>query len=287
MMLRRVFPAAARRLMSSSARPALTLEQALSANHLILGELESDACKSHLTSVASSGDTLSKWQQTNAVLVSATVRMLPQFGFPADATGLHGYSEAYAERQRSEPPEVQKVLRELNESKWRILLRHAFECEPAEPMTLEKARELAIDMVDALQDETLLGQVEQARDGLASRLPDNEKQHMVARALVGVQLEVVEKHGFKGDQGYAQAQVRARGRRGGRPRPGPLRLASGAPWRTRYGGTHHAFHIRSPSPPPRDRSASWSTPGTRWSRPRWRRRRRTCMPGRGSTCRRR
>ncbi len=105
-------------------------------------------------------------------------------------------------------------------------------------MTLGKARELAIDMVDALQDEKLLGQVEQARDGLASRLPDNEKQHMVARALVGVQLEVVEKHGFKGDQGYAQAQVRARGRRGGRPRPGPLRVASGAPWRTRDGGTH-------------------------------------------------
>jgi hypothetical protein len=32
---------------------------------------------------------------------------------------------------------------------------------------------------------------------------------MVARAVVSVQAEVMEKHGFKGDAGYAQAQVRA------------------------------------------------------------------------------
>lgn len=35
---------------------------------------------------------------------------------------------------------------------------------------------------------------------------------MVARAVVNVQAEVMEKHGLKGDAGYAQAQAR-------RPRP--------------------------------------------------------------------
>ena len=38
-------------------------------------------------------------------------------------------------------------------------------------------------------------------------LPEAERQHMVARALVGVQAEVVSRHGFEGDTGYAQAQV--------------------------------------------------------------------------------
>jgi len=88
-----------------------------------------------------------------------------------------------------------------------VLLQQAFGCDPAPPITLAKAREIAIDMVDALQDPALLRQVEESRTGLAARLPDAERQHMVARALVGVQAEVVLRHGFEGDAGYAQAQV--------------------------------------------------------------------------------
>ena len=59
---------------------------------------------------------------------------------------------------------------------------------------------LAIDMVDALQEETLLKQVEEARSGLAARLSEAERQHMVARALVSVQEEVVRKHGFEPEE---------------------------------------------------------------------------------------
>lgn len=50
-------------------------------------------------------------------------------------------------------------------------------------------------------------QVEESRTGLASRLPESERQHMVARALVSVQAEAVLRHGFEGHAGYAQAQV--------------------------------------------------------------------------------
>ena len=87
-----------------------------------------------------------------------------------------------------------------------MLLKHAFACEPAPPISLGKAREIAIDMVDALQDEQLLKQVEEAKSGLAAG-SEPERQNMVARALVGVQIDVCAKHGFSGDAGYAQAQV--------------------------------------------------------------------------------
>ena len=43
--------------------------------------------------------------------------------------------------------------------------------------------------------------------GMFQRLPENERQHMVARALVDVQMEVIGRHGFAGDAAYAQAQV--------------------------------------------------------------------------------
>lgn len=199
-------PAAlARRALSTA--PTLSLEQALTSNHLIIGELESSAAQQQLSTVRLNGDTLAKWQHTNAVLVHATLKVLPQVGFAADAAGLQAYSEAFAERMRNDEPEARATLRELNEAKWKVLLRDAFGCEPAPPLGLPKARELAIAMVDALQDEALLKQVEEARGGLAARLSEAERQTMVARALVSVQSEVVQKHGFEGDQGYAQAQV--------------------------------------------------------------------------------
>ena len=114
--------------------------------------------------------------------VNATLRSLPQLGYTADARGLQLYSDAFAECLRSDSPEVRSTLRGLNDSKWRVLLKHAFGCEPAPPISLAQARTIAIDMVDALQDEALLKQVEEAKSGLAARLPEAERQHMVARA---------------------------------------------------------------------------------------------------------
>jgi hypothetical protein len=54
---------------------------------------------------------------------------------------------------------VRKALADINMQKWRCLLRNGFGCEPAPPISLQDARKLAIDMVDAMQDEKLLRQV--------------------------------------------------------------------------------------------------------------------------------
>lgn len=201
---------AVQRLSSSLAalgKKPLTLEQALTSNHLILGELESPAAKQQLNAVRAGGDILSKWQQANAVLVHATLRVLPQLGFSADGPGLQAYTDAFAECIRNGSAEERSTLQQVNEAKWRSLLEFAFGCEPAPRVTLAKAREIVCDMVDALQDPSLLRQVEESRTGLAARLPDGERQHMVARAMVGVQAEVCMRHGYEGDSGYAQAQV--------------------------------------------------------------------------------
>mmetsp|Transcript_13908 Transcript_13908/g.27200 ORF Transcript_13908/g.27200 Transcript_13908/m.27200 type:complete len:274 (-) Transcript_13908:326-1147(-) len=193
------------RQLSSSTRK-LTLEQAMTSSHLILNELQSRDVVQQLDSALST-DLLNKWQLANTVLIQATLRALPQVGFPANAVGLHGYTEAFAEQARSDQPETRLALQQLNESKWRVLLKHAFGCEPAQPISLQAARQLAIDMVDAMQDPELIKQVAGSRTGLASRLSDAEHQHLVARTVVGVQAEVMAKHGFSGDSGYAQAQV--------------------------------------------------------------------------------
>jgi len=209
MLFRRALPSLlrhSRRLLSSEAR-ALTLEQAMTSSHLILSELESPQMVQAMQGAASQGDRLQKWQTANAVLIQATLRTLPQVGFSADAAGLHAYTEAFAAQARSPQPEVRSALAGVNVSKWRTLLRHAFGCDPAPPIERSAARALAIDMVDALQDEALLAEVAGSREGLGSRLSDQEHQLLVARAVVNVQAEVMAKHGFEGDAGFAQAQV--------------------------------------------------------------------------------
>ena len=63
---------------------------------LLLAQLESAAAKQQLEAVRAQGDTLAKWRATNAVLVHATVRVLPQVGYSADGAGLQAYSDAFA-----------------------------------------------------------------------------------------------------------------------------------------------------------------------------------------------
>lgn len=145
----------------------LTLEEAFTSTHMILGELQSPASLQMLSSVRDTGDTLTKWQQVNGLLVSATLRVLPQVGFSADGQGLQAYTMAFAECVRTNSPEAAGKLQELNAAKWRVLLEHGFGCEPAPPMTLAKAREVAIDIVDAMQDPALLQQV--GRDASRAR----------------------------------------------------------------------------------------------------------------------
>ena len=159
------FRPVARRLSSLAANKTLSLEQALTSNHLIINELESPAAKQQLESVRGAGDILTKWQHANAVLVHATMNVLPQVGYSKDGPGLQAYTDAFAVLMRSDSPEVTAALRSTTESKWRVLLQSAFGCEPAAPIDLAKARAIAIDMVDALQDETLLRQVEESRTG--------------------------------------------------------------------------------------------------------------------------
>ena len=48
-------------------------------------------------SIKEGGDTLSKWQTVNAVLVHATLRILPQVGYTSDGAGLQAYSDGFAE----------------------------------------------------------------------------------------------------------------------------------------------------------------------------------------------
>ena len=199
-------PRLARWLSTSPARTTLTLEQATHSSHLILNELQSAPMIQQLESVKSA-DKLHKWQQANMVLIQSTMRVLPQLSLPATPAGMQQYTEAFAEHLRTEGQETRAMLQQLNEQKWTVLLKHTFGCEPAARITLSEARDLAIAMVDAMQSPDVIRQMEESKTGIAANLSEQERQNLVARAVVGVQSDVIQKAGYEGDAGYAQAQV--------------------------------------------------------------------------------
>ena len=127
-------------LSTTVAKRTLTLEEAMTSSHMILQSLQSPTTVSQLSAVRNAPDTLTKWQQSNATLVQATMHVIPQVGFSHDLQGLQAYTEAFATHMRTEQPETRKALEELNQQKWAVLLKHAFACEPAPPISLSEAR---------------------------------------------------------------------------------------------------------------------------------------------------
>jgi len=99
-----------------------------------------------LSAVRNAPDTMTKWNGANATLVQATLQALPQLGFTQDMPGLQAYTEAFATHMRDEQPETRQALERINEQKWAVILRHAFGCDPAPPISLSEARALTLTL---------------------------------------------------------------------------------------------------------------------------------------------
>ena len=99
-----------RALSTAIQRKPLSLEQALTSNHLIVAELEASHTVQH-PECRVDGRHAAKWQATNAVLVHATLRILPQVGYTSDGAGLQAYSDGFAECLRDGSPRCRRPAR--------------------------------------------------------------------------------------------------------------------------------------------------------------------------------
>ena len=126
--------------LSSVPKRSVTLEEAMTSSHLILEALQSPTAVAQLSAVRNAPDTLTKWQQTNAMLVQATLHAIPSVGFTPDLQGLQLYTEAFAQHMRTDQEETRRALEQINEQKWAVLLKHAYDCEPAPAVSLAEAR---------------------------------------------------------------------------------------------------------------------------------------------------
>mmetsp|Transcript_28000 Transcript_28000/g.69558 ORF Transcript_28000/g.69558 Transcript_28000/m.69558 type:complete len:252 (+) Transcript_28000:1-756(+) len=202
----RVGGAAARRF-SSAALPRLTLEQALTSSHMIHSAIESPPALQLLRAARERTDAAEKWQLVNQVLIQATLQVSTSLGFPASAQGFEAYTRAFSDLLRTDSDEARRALQQTVDARWAMLLRHGYGCDPAPPLTLQQARALVIDLVDSLQEPELLRQLDGSSAGLTGRLSTEERQTMVGRILVQEQMKVLGTHGFRGAEGFAQAQV--------------------------------------------------------------------------------
>lgn len=189
--------------------------QVLAASAELTRALEAPQITQQLAAARNGGDTLVKWVTCNMMLTSQLVALAqktPGLGGSNEAIShlldlLHGGPSAAESTGADEG--MLSTLRKDTLARWSLLLQHGFGCELGPDLALDKARELAIGIVDAYQAPPFLRKVSALMRGeLMSALSDLEKQQAVTRLMILRQKEAAVPFGYTStDEGYAQAQA--------------------------------------------------------------------------------
>lgn len=142
-----------------------------------------------------------KWQMLLSVLLPIQVETIKNYGFTNEQTALLEYSSQLMHFQ-----EMDSHLRSVGDSKWSYIFEHAFGLPTVQKVTQAQAAALMNDISNEMVSDEFLAQVDQHMGKLDPKLPLQEKRQALLGILLPLQLAVMAKHGFTGEEGYVQAQ---------------------------------------------------------------------------------
>lgn len=150
---------------------------------------------------ASSLPLVNKWQIFLSVILPLQLEVIEEFGLGSDQAALAHYNEQYLQQSLHD-----EALRALNAQKWEYLLQHAFGLEEFQEISLDQARSLAHDIVDAMGSESFLLEVDRVMNALPADASMLQRRQKLLMVLMPLHMSVMEAHGFIGEEGYIQAQ---------------------------------------------------------------------------------
>ncbi|MBS0285810.1 MAG: hypothetical protein JSR17_00420 [Proteobacteria bacterium] len=142
-----------------------------------------------------------KWQMMLGVLLPIQFEILKKIGFTNEQTALIEYNAQLMQTQKDD-----QKLRELNEAKWNYIFEQAFDITSVQKISQEQALALIKDISIEMMSENFLKQVDAFMAKLDPNMPLIEKRQHLLTLLIPMQMSVMSKHGFAGEQGYVQAQ---------------------------------------------------------------------------------
>lgn len=143
---------------------------------------------------------IEKWQKFLGVILPIQIMVIRKHGYAGNQKGLAEYNEKLVKES-----ETNAELKKLNEDKWIYLFKTAFGMNEVKTITLEDAQKMTREIADAMTSEEFLQKI----DEVMSTLKDGsmiEKRQRLLDVLLPAQMEVMERYGFPGEEGYIQAQ---------------------------------------------------------------------------------
>jgi hypothetical protein len=147
--------------------------------------------------------------------MGAVLHAAVAYGYPNSMEGVEKFTQTYDEMTRSDTrgDELQAAAKE----RWGVLFKAGLGMDvEKEEMELTKAQEIVRYQCMKMQEEAFLKEVEDDLTALRAKLPlgtteEEAKMKMQERILLKLlplQMEVYAMHGYHGDEGYIQMQVR-------------------------------------------------------------------------------
>ena len=142
-----------------------------------------------------------KWQMLLSVLLPIQFEEVKQLGYTNEQSALIDFNAQLMQYQQTD-----QKLKDLNDAKWQFIFEQAFEIKTVQSITSEQALALIKDISTEMMSEHFLTQVDQFIAKLDPKMPVLEKRQALLSILIPMQMNIMAKHGFAGEQGYVQAQ---------------------------------------------------------------------------------
>ncbi|MBS0290460.1 MAG: hypothetical protein JSS07_10570 [Proteobacteria bacterium] len=179
---------------------ALSTEQLYQAQEQLISQLKSK--EKQLTEIQTAKYPLIiKWQMLVAVLLPLQIEIVKKLGFNNEQTALIEFNKQLTDVQNQD-----KKLLDLNQQKWNYIFEKAFDLKTQQEMTLEQAKILIKDISSAMLNDSFLQQVDELARKFDPKTNLMEKRQALIGLILPLQLTIMDKHGFAGEEGYVHVQ---------------------------------------------------------------------------------
>ncbi|MGD9591614.1 MAG: hypothetical protein AB7V32_03745 [Candidatus Berkiella sp.] len=142
-----------------------------------------------------------KWQMLLSVLLPIQFENIKKMGFTNEQSALVDYNTQLMMYQQND-----QKLKDLNNAKWQYIFEQAFDIKEVQTISQEQAIALIKDISNEMMSEPFLSQVDKFMATLDPNMQIIEKRQALLSILIPMQMNVMARHGFNGEQGYIQAQ---------------------------------------------------------------------------------
>jgi len=143
---------------------------------------------------------IEKWQRFLGVILPIQIMVIRKHGYAGNQKGLAEYNQWLSEESAKDP-----ALKKVNDDKWLYLFQTAFGFSEIKSISLEEAQKMTREIADEMTAEPFLQEIDRVVGSLKEGSMIERRQRLLD-VLLPVQMKVMERYGFMGEEGYVQAQ---------------------------------------------------------------------------------